>query len=774
MPTMGTTADQLQDIAHSAAELTDTPFTLLLVLDETTGLFRFRAIGGSNNTNRQLAFAIKDRTADQFRPGQRPSVNPWVKGLFTDKSQKIGDFATVAANVITDKTIAICQDALQADEIAIFPIVTDDTIVALLSFISQQKVAPHDLPKMQAFASQVQLVFENARLAKRAKATTVALQRRESTIHSLNSAASELHRAQTPQGVYEAVATELCKHNINTAITLYDCQSNKIRAAYTSFATHTLEALEKIAGIRVDQLEFPLTAVKAYEEAKTTGNTVLYKNLGDSINKILGNPMGPLASEIMGLAGMKSSIAAPLIVKGELFGFVDLSATGLTEEDIPTVTAFAHHISSALANTQLFTELHTKAENELQNAKKLQKANRRLTELVRYDSLTGLLNRRGIEERLAMELQRVKRLGHGLGALLVDLDDFKAVNDVYGYSVGDEMLHRVGQELGKTLRNPDHIARIGGDEFLLLLPDTRRAEGMVVSERVREAIARIRLHNEGNNIRVTASMGLVGIPPKVHTINEILQIIHPAIRASKGVGKNRVTITDGQVVHAEAAGLWAVSQAIYDLSSERPIGYEFLIRGQTGEYALPAALFQLSLQRKPLGYLDMLCFRTCAAAARIHSASVAHLNMFPSTVQSAAPQDLIDILCHESSDTEWCIEISEQLLVGDPGTLQKPISKLKAAGIKIAIDDAGCGRSSLEALIVLQPDILKIDPRLVTAVAKDHSRTNALVRLVRIGEALGTKLIAEGIESQADLELLQEIGVGLGQGFLWGQPTAPN
>ena len=142
-----------------------------------------------------------------------------------------------------------------------------------------------------------------------------------------------------------------------------------------------------------------------------------------------------------------------------------------------------------------------------------------------------------------------------------------------------------------------------------------------------------------------------------------------------------------------------------------------------------------------------------------------------STLINVPVQHLLDSLPPDSRKGSYCIEISEQQIIGDPSYLIPAVQALKKANVLVAIDDVGFGRSCLESLILFEPDIVKIDKKCVMGFSNDILRQGSFKRILKVADSLGTEVIAEGIESKDDLVLLKELGVKYGQGFLWGKPT---
>jgi diguanylate cyclase (GGDEF)-like protein len=409
---------------------------------------------------------------------------------------------------------------------------------------------------------------------------------------------------------------------------------------------------------------------------------------------------------------------------------------------------------------------------------------RRVTaqKIANIDPLTELLNRRGLEAELATEIRRARRTGATLAAVLLDCDDFKRINETLGHAVGDIVLKEIANRLKEALRPTDHLGRIGGDEFLALLPDTRRAESLLVAERLRLSVSDSPVRLPSGPLTCTASLGIELVPTDVLSIEEVLARTHLSLQHSKRTGKNRVSshargAPRGLSLHPVVESLKrgksfrAVKQAIRSLSDETVVGFEFLSRGPKGGFEMPGTFFRLALESNILTLVDLHCLRACLAAARQLSPRMrCHVNLLPSTLIDMPEERLVELFPPAGGGPRFCVEVGEQQFIGDPSCLRGPVRTLKEAGIQVAIDDVGFGRSSLETLILLEPDVVKIDQKVVKGAARDPGKERSLRRLVGAARALGSELVAEGIESRDDLELLRAVGVSSGQGFLWDRP----
>ena len=428
----------------------------------------------------------------------------------------------------------------------------------------------------------------------------------------------------------------------------------------------------------------------------------------------------------------------------------------------------------------------------LRDISELKKSERELVNLTRdleqqahNDHLTQLPNRRGLEKILFSELERSRRLGAWLSAILVDCDNFKRVNDSLGHATGDVVLQEVGKRLRGVLRPSDSIGRVGGDEYLVLLPDTRLAEAMQLAERLRLAITDTPLKSGSRVIAITGSLGVADVPHDVVSIEEVILHTQHALAHSKRVGKNRVSIQEDQggpaasgagedvlEILTEGTGFRTVAQPILDMRSGEINGYELLTRGPGGVLESPADIFRLAVENDVLTPVDLHCVKRGVSWAREHlGRGRFHVNLFPSTILDTPAARLLSLFGDPDLLRHFCVEISEQQFIGDPDYLRPHVEELRREGAFIALDDVGFGRSSLEALILLEPDSVKFDKSVVQGVATDAAKRRVLSRLLKVVHGIDAEIVAEGVETEDDRQVLLDLGVPYGQGYLWGRPS---
>jgi diguanylate cyclase (GGDEF)-like protein len=442
---------------------------------------------------------------------------------------------------------------------------------------------------------------------------------------------------------------------------------------------------------------------------------------------------------------------------------------------------------SLIRSIRYAVERHRGVRDLARMKRELETANRDLERLTLIDPLTELLNRRGLQQALSREVQHLTRGAESSAVLVVDLDDFKQINDSLGHAAGDVVLKEVGRRLRTSVRGIDFAGRVGGDEFMLLLPETNPSEVSRVAERIRLAVATATIQHSTGPITLTASIAAMLLTADLPAVDQLLSRAHLLLDRAKRQGKNRVVFqssefedtdqrrraqTDMCTHLARGRHIVTVKQPIYELRDESPVGYEFLSRYVNESLELPDNFFRLCSERNILTLVDHACLRSAVAAAMdLPPYARFHFNIFPTTLLAVPVEHLLDLLPKPVPPGTFCLEISEQQIIGDPSYLLPAVQALRAAGILIAIDDVGFGSSCLESLVLLRPEIVKIDKRCVIGVPGDAARIDQLRRYVAVARTLGCTVVAEGIETAAELEVVRALGVEYGQGYFWGKPA---
>ena len=379
--------------------------------------------------------------------------------------------------------------------------------------------------------------------------------------------------------------------------------------------------------------------------------------------------------------------------------------------------------------------------------------------------------------------------------LLVDLDDFKVVNDSLGHSAGDRLLSGVAERLCRVLRPADVIARFGGDEFTVLLPGiTSEGYALGVARRLAEAL-REPLVLDGERRYVSASVGVSFSGPGEDDPHALLRDADAAMYRAKEMGKSRCEVFDDSMReralerlelesglrHALADGeLRLVYQPLVTLDDGRVTGVEALLRWDHPVFGVVAPLRFVSLAERngliiPIGawVLREACGQLAAWGDDALSVSV---NV---SARQLGSTDLVDVVGAALEDSgiepiRLCLEITETAMMADPGAIGETLAALKALGVRLAVDDFGVGHASLRQLRALLPvDTLKIDKSFVDGITDDADDAAIVEGVVRLAHSLGLQAVAEGVETADQVAMLRSFSCQTGQGYHFARPAEP-
>jgi diguanylate cyclase (GGDEF)-like protein/PAS domain S-box-containing protein len=417
-----------------------------------------------------------------------------------------------------------------------------------------------------------------------------------------------------------------------------------------------------------------------------------------------------------------------------------------------------------------------------------------------HDALTGLPNRALFMDHVKMAIQRSRRSGNRLfAALFLDLDRFKIVNDSLGHMVGDQLLVGIAHRLEACLRPGDTVARLGGDEFTILLEDLAGNEDAIdVARRVQEAVTQP-FNIGGHEVFTTASIGIALSTPGYERAEDLLRDADTAMYRAKIQGKKRHVVFD-KAMHDRAMELLQLEtdlrralsrrefflhyQPIVSLETGKVSSYEALVRWRHPERGLvmPGEFISVAEETGliiPLGQwvLGEACrqMREWQRLFRIDPEVTVSVNLSSRQFSQA---DLIDQVSSALRETglpasSLKLEITESMVMENIDTAIGMLTQLKNLGVGISIDDFGTGYSSLSYLHRFPIDTLKIDRSFVTQMT-DNSENGEIVRtIVTLARSLGMNVIAEGVETRAQLTQLHDLGCDFGQGYLFSKPVAP-
>jgi diguanylate cyclase (GGDEF)-like protein/PAS domain S-box-containing protein len=423
-----------------------------------------------------------------------------------------------------------------------------------------------------------------------------------------------------------------------------------------------------------------------------------------------------------------------------------------------------------------------------------------------HDALTGLPNRAMFEEYLELAIARARRADDAVAVMLIDVDDFKLVNDSLGHDVGDALILELASRLREATRDTDLVARQGGDEFLLLLADVERAaapgipnatDGATlvaesVATRIQEAL-RVPFELAGTEVYVSASIGIALFPQHAADAAQLLRDADTAMYRSKRTGPGGYSIyADGaqdllgklslstRLRKAVENRNWELHyQPIVDLVEGSMTGVEALIRWNdpNGGLVQPGDFIPLA---EEMGLIEAIGDWVVEEIARQGAAWRAEglelelsFNLSPRQLWQPEVGDRITerIEAADIDPRNVLVEITETAAMTDPDRTLRILRDLRARGLRVALDDFGTGYSSLSRLRDLPVDVLKVDRSFVRDVSAQPANGSMVQAIVQLAHALGMTPLAEGIETQDDWLFLVERGCRLGQGYFFSRPV---
>lgn len=413
------------------------------------------------------------------------------------------------------------------------------------------------------------------------------------------------------------------------------------------------------------------------------------------------------------------------------------------------------------------------------------------------DPLTGTLNRRGLMQAIDVALARAQRNEQRLALFYMDLDGFKRVNDSFGHEVGDELLKRIAQQLRLHIRPYDTLARLGGDEFVALMESVDNIEQIAkTAEKLLEIVSQPQVL-KGVNVNVGVSIGIACYPECGNSVSAMVQSADMAMYQAKSEGKRQYRFFSPEMNGRARARLMlesnvrkAVSEKelrlyyqpqIY-LDSGRLRGFEALMRWQQPQAGLiQPSLFIPILEETGLIHAIGPWLHESAAhqfrqwRSQHHETFVMSLNVSALQFGSAKLIDELQrVLELTGIDEPWLeIEVTESALIDNVEFAQQQLQQLRDLGVRIAIDDFGTGYSSLAYLRELPIDTVKIDRSFTASMFESNKDAVIVQTIVELGRRLQMEVVAEGVETEAQLQWLRELGCDIAQGYWFSRPQPP-
>ncbi len=415
--------------------------------------------------------------------------------------------------------------------------------------------------------------------------------------------------------------------------------------------------------------------------------------------------------------------------------------------------------------------------------------------LAHHDLLTGLPNRTLFQDRLQQAIVAAKRMGTRIAVLFVDLDRFKSINDSFGHRAGDVLLQLVADRLRRCVRETDTVCRHSGDEYLIVLSALREpAEAGIVADKVVQTFDKP-FEIDKHEVKISASVGVSVYPHDGQTSEDLIRNADAAMYHSKRIGRNRFEFFAPELTAPAAERLLLANQLRqgidknqlvlhyqpqFDIPGNRLIGGEALVRWNHPERGLlaPEAFIPVAEESDAIHLvsqwvLDEVC-------RQIGKWRAGRLNPVPIAINFSALQfhrgDLVETVAstlarHRIDPKSIEIELTENAIMQDPRETAGALEALSAMGIKLSIDDFGTGYSSLSYLKRFAIDKLKIDHSFVSSLPLDQHDAAIVQAIVSLARSLQLMVVAEGVETQTQLEFLNGVGCHAYQGYLGGRPV---
>ncbi len=493
----------------------------------------------------------------------------------------------------------------------------------------------------------------------------------------------------------------------------------------------------------------------------------------------------PTLRRLMAESRTEASVVAPLFASGEFLGAIAANfrsgspATTVHDPDLhERLSGLADQAATALQNLELLEEV---------------------SHMAWHDALTGLPNRRLFEDRVDQELVRSRRVGEPVCMFFVDLDHFKDVNDSLGHAGGDDLILQVGQRLGDTVRGQDTVARVGGDEFAILLPGLADQPDIdQLAQRTLEALSTPFIVF-GQQLTTSGSIGIAIAPDHGDTYDELLGHADEAMYRAKDAGRNayqlfvppdhgqdagRPSLDDRvlypDLVHAlDNHEFFVLYQPYIDLETAAVVGVEALVRWNHPTLGVlePSAFISLAERSDVIVALDNWVLEQ--ACVQIRAWIDEGLSPLRLSVNLAS-RDLSDPDFSEHIDRTLAesgidpslleLEITQRVVLDTAGPAQENIERLRRLGVRFTIDDFGLGNSSLNRIGSFPISTLKIDQSFVQVLGPDGENNSLVSAIISMANRLGLACVAEGVETSQQSRVLLQRGCTTAQGYYFSPP----
>ncbi len=427
---------------------------------------------------------------------------------------------------------------------------------------------------------------------------------------------------------------------------------------------------------------------------------------------------------------------------------------------------------------------------------RLKETEARIRDLAYYDPLTGLPNRRLLEDRLLVALSHAARTNNRLAVMFVDLDRFKRINDSLGHAVGDRVLIELARRIQACLREDDTVARMGGDEFVVVLGRLAQPDDAAVTARRIVAALRCPIVIDERELVVTTSVGVSIYPDDSQDGSTLIKNADIAMYRAKEEGRNSFQLYQ-PAMNTRSLERLALETALHGAlkRNELLLHFQPLVRADNGDLAAVEAL--LRWQHPDLGLIAPADFiplaeetglivsigewvlrQACSHHRLWREAGRAPMRMMVNiSVRQFRQEGFVDMVARMLAETDMpasmlTLELTESMLMDDVDSSLVRMQQLHALGVSLALDDFGTGYSSLAYLKGFPIDELKIDRLFVRGIDRSTRDAALVAAIVALGHSLGLRVVAEGVETQAHLDVVRQSGCDLAQGYHFSRPLA--
>jgi len=373
-------------------------------------------------------------------------------------------------------------------------------------------------------AGQIALAISRLQSLESERLRSAELTRANSLIMALGHVASRIDTAPDPDGVMKTMGSELNRLGVHSLVALFIPGSVDLAIHYFSFDSKPISLVESLVKVSMSNYRLTPERFHFYQEVIADRRPVFSTEPILNVAAMLPFLSEGITRQVARLIEVKSGtkgIYLPLIADEKVLGTLWMWGGNLEESDLPAASVFATQVAIALENARLYNITQ---------------------QLAITDDLTGFYNRRGLFELGRREVERALRFDHDLAAIMVDIDHYKRVNDAHGHSVGDEVLRQLADRWRKTLRSIDIMGRYGGEEFLVLLPESNLSTSRQVAERMRQCVVNIPMSTAAGIVSITASLGVASLRGEIMSLEELIADADKALYSAKEAGRNRVAV----------------------------------------------------------------------------------------------------------------------------------------------------------------------------------------------------------------------------------------